>query len=90
MDEFVSRPRFWRDHRWAPPHMSDYLDEELGARGRARMERHVSECTDCHTVLLELKLVIGRLRLLPAPAGGGRAMQIAAAVRVRLTGPPGS
>jgi len=50
----------------------------------------VSECTDCHTVLLELKLVIGRLQLLPPPAGGGRATQIAAAVRVRLTGPPGS
>jgi anti-sigma factor RsiW len=70
--------------------MSDYLDEELGARGRVRMERHVSECRDCHTVLLELKLVIDQLHLLPAPAGGGRATQIAAAVRVRLSGQPGS
>jgi anti-sigma factor RsiW len=70
--------------------MSEYLDEELGARGRARMERHVSECRACHTVLLELKLMIRQLQLLPAPAGGGTATQIAAAVRVRLTGPPGS
>ena len=70
--------------------MSDYLDEELDARGRTRMERHVSECRDCHTVLLELKLVIGQLRQLPAPAGDGRATRIAAAVRVRLSGPLGS
>jgi anti-sigma factor RsiW len=69
--------------------MSDYLDGDLGAHGRARMERHVSECRDCHTLLLELKLVVDKLHLLP-PAGGGRAAQIAAAVRVRLTVPPGS
>jgi anti-sigma factor RsiW len=90
MAKFVSWPRFWRDHRWAPPYMSDYLDGELGARGRARMARHVSECRDCHTLLLGLKLVIDQLHLLPPPAAGGRATQIAAAVRVRLSGSPGS
>jgi anti-sigma factor RsiW len=70
--------------------MSDYLDGELGVREHARMERHVSECRDCHALLLELKLVIDQLHLLPPPASGGRATQIAAAVRVRLTGSPGS
>ncbi|MGZ4183909.1 MAG: anti-sigma factor family protein [Solirubrobacteraceae bacterium] len=90
MHDFVSRPRFWRDHRWAPPHMSDYLDGELAAGGRTRMERHVGECRECRTVLVELRLVIDRLRRMPAPADGGGASQIAAAVRVRLSQPPGS
>ena len=90
MHEFLSRPRFWRDHRWAPPHMSEYLDGDLAARGRARIERHVGECIECRTVLVELRLVIDGLHRLSSPAGGGRASQIAAAVRVRLSGPPRS
>ena len=89
MHEFLSRPRFWRDHRWAPDHMSEYLDGDLAARGRERMERHVGECRDCRTVLAELRLMIDRLRRLPSAEGGG-ALQIAAAVRVRLGEPPRS
>jgi anti-sigma factor RsiW len=90
MREFVLRPRFWRDHRWAPPHMSDYLDEDMPAGRRARMERHVGECRECRTLLVELRLVIDRLHRMPAPTDGGGASQIAAAVRVRLSQPPGS
>jgi len=90
MHDFVSRPRFWLDHRWAPAHMSDYLDGELAARGRARIERHVGACSECRTVLVELRLVIDRLHRMPVPTGGGGASQIAAAVRVRLSQPPGS
>jgi anti-sigma factor RsiW len=90
MHDFVSRPRFWRDHRWARPHMSDYLDGELAERGRGRMERHIGECRQCRTVLVELRLVIDRLHRMPAPADGGGASQIAAAVHVRLSQPPGS
>ena len=70
--------------------MSDYLDGDLSARGRGRMERHVGECRECRTVLVELRVVVKRLRGLPSPADGGGASQIAAAVRVRLTEPPGS
>jgi anti-sigma factor RsiW len=90
MDEFVLRLQFRRDHRWAPAHMSEYLDGDLAARGRARMERHVGECRDCRTVLAELRLVVDYLHRLPPPAGGDGPAQIAAAVRVRLTAPPGS
>jgi anti-sigma factor RsiW len=69
--------------------MSDYLDGDLPARGRARIERHVAVCHQCHTVLVELRVVIDRLHRLPPPAGGDPS-QIAAAVRVRLSRPPGS
>jgi len=89
MHEFLSRPRFWRDHRWAPDHMSDYLDGDLASSGRERMERHVGECRDCRTVLRELRLMIDRLGRLASPEGGG-AVRITAAVRVRLREPPGS
>jgi anti-sigma factor RsiW len=70
--------------------MSDYLDGELAERGRERMKRHVNECSECRTVLVELRLMIDRLHRLPAPADGGGAAQIAGAVRVRLSEPPGS
>ena len=89
MHEFLSRPRFWRDHRWAPDHMSDYLDGDLASSGRERMEWHVGECCDCRTVLGELRLMIKRLGRLTSPEGGG-AGRITAAVRVRLREPPGS
>jgi len=89
MHEFLSRPRFWRDHRWAPDHMSDYLDGDLASSGRERMERHVGECRDCRTVLREVRLMIDRLGRLASPEGGG-AVRITAAVRVRLREPPGS
>jgi anti-sigma factor RsiW len=89
MHEFLSRPRFWRDHRWAPDHMSGYLDGDLASSGRDRMERHVGECRDCRTVLGELRLMIERLGRLPSPEGGG-AVRITTAVRVRLSEPPRS
>ena len=89
MRDFLSRPRFWRDHRWAPDHMSDYLDGDLAATGRTRMERHVGECRECHTVLSELRLMIERLGRLASPEGVD-AVRITAAVRVRLREPPGS
>ena len=87
MHDFLSRPRFWRDHRWAPDHMSGYLDGDLASSGRERMERHVGECRDCRTVLGELRLMIERLGRLPSPEGGGAA-RITTAVRVRLREAP--
>ena len=32
MSSFLDQARFARDHRWAPDHMSDYLDDELRER----------------------------------------------------------
>lgn len=90
MNAFMVRLRFWRDHRWAPDHMSAYLDDELPAAARVRMERHVRACRECRELVGGLTLVIEGLHRLPAPQDGGGAAQIAGAVRARLGDPPHS
>ena len=87
MSNFPDRARFERDHRWAPEHMSEYLDEELGASERGRMERHLGECQACRRVLAGLRAVVDGLRRLPTPSGGADAIQIATSVRGRLDEP---
>jgi anti-sigma factor RsiW len=90
MSEFFDRARFTLDHRWAPDHMSTYLDGELGPSQRRRMERHARECPECRRLLAGLRRMLGALRRLPPPAGGADAVQIAASVRARLRDPPAS
>jgi anti-sigma factor RsiW len=85
MSSFSDRVRFNRDHRWAPPHMSDYLDGDLASAARARMERHVGECDECRRLLAGLRRTLDALRGLAAPAAGPGAVAIAAAVRELLT-----
>jgi anti-sigma factor RsiW len=86
---FLHRLRVRLDHRWAPDHMSDYLDGELSATGQGRMTRHVAECDQCRGVLARLRAMLDALHGLPAPAGGD-AVAIATAVRGRLGEPPAS
>ena len=88
MTELSDRARFGRDHQWAPAQMSDYLDGEIAAAGRSRMERHLGECQDCRRLLAGLRAVVDGLRRLTAPAGGADAVQIAGSVRLRLNEPP--
>ena len=64
--------------------MSEYLDEEIVAGGRQRMERHVAECSECGGLLAELRRLLGSLHGLPAPEGGVNAVAFAASVRGRL------
>jgi len=84
MSKLLHRARFWLDHRWAPPHMSEYLDAELSARGRRRVEGHVAECAYCRRLLAGLRAVLGGLHGLTAPSGAADPAQVAAAVRLRL------
>jgi len=88
MSEFFYRARFRRDHRWAPVHMSAYLDGELGRSRRTRMERHTEECAECRRLLGGLQRMLGALRRLPPPEGGADAVQLTASVRRRLREPP--
>ena len=83
------RIRFKRDHRWAPDHMSAYLDGELALNGRRRLERHVGECRQCRSLLAGLRVVIAALHRLASAGGGADAVHITSSVRGRLTeGPP--
>jgi anti-sigma factor RsiW len=88
MSEIFERARFERDHRWAPDQMPAYFDGDLPEGPRARMERHLSECSECRRVLASLRLMIDRLATLSAPSGAPDAIQIATAVRARLDEPP--
>lgn len=62
--------------------MSDYVDDELVAEDRKRVERHVRFCHRCHTVLGNLRQTLGRLRGLQEtePAGGDDPTAVAARV----------
>jgi anti-sigma factor RsiW len=68
--------------------MSDYLDAELTALRRRRLERHVGECQECRRVLTGLRALLGTLRRLPTPAGEADTARIVASVRSRLGEPP--
>ena len=64
------RPGFMRDHIWTRRHLSDYLDRELDALGRQRLERHTDLCPKCHRLVATLVQTIEALRALhEAPAG---------------------
>jgi anti-sigma factor RsiW len=84
MSEFFDRMCFGCDCRGARGHMSDYLDGELAAGRRHRMQRHAEVCSQCRRVLATLRRMVGALRRVPPPAGGADAREIAASVRRRL------
>jgi hypothetical protein len=86
MPDVLARLRFASDHRWAPARMSAFVDQDLTAHQRMRMERHVSECRRCRGLLTGLRLVVAALHRLPSPPDGDVA-RIAASVRVRLSEP---
>jgi anti-sigma factor RsiW len=84
MSGLRNRERFRRDHRWAPARMSDYIDGELAANARARMEHHLTECEECRRLLAGLRRTLDVLGRLAAPHSGAGAAEIAASVRVRI------
>jgi anti-sigma factor RsiW len=63
--------------------MSGYLDGELAARARARLERHAEECPECRGILYALQRILGLLQRLPPPKLE-ETPDIAAAVSRRL------
>lgn len=89
MSSLLRQAGFALDHRWAPGHMSDYLDGELAPRGGARMERHIAQCEECRRVLVGLRQMLEVLPRLSGAGGMADAVEIAAAVRARLPPSPG-
>jgi anti-sigma factor RsiW len=67
--------------------MSDYLDGELAAGGRTRMERHLSECEECRRLLDGLRRTVDTVRRLSARGEGVDSERLAALVLVRLSEP---
>lgn len=54
--------RFHREHRWTASHLSEYIDSELGAAERERIEAHVGACPQCHRLLATLRRTVDGLR----------------------------
>jgi anti-sigma factor RsiW len=79
--------RFRRDHRWTPPHMSAYLDSELSASARTRLERHTAECAECRGILHDLRRMLALLQSAPAPEPVVDGPALATAVLRRLHEP---
>lgn len=87
MRTVLHRARFWLDHRWAPAHMSDYLDAELSSPRGLRLERHVGECEACRRLLGGLRAMLGVLHSLGTTSGEVDVARMVASVRVRLGEP---
>jgi anti-sigma factor RsiW len=76
--------RFYRDHRWTRRHLSEYVDGELGAHERERVEHHVHLCPDCWRLLATLKRTLAGLMGLREDASS----EIADSVITRLRAEP--
>jgi anti-sigma factor RsiW len=67
MTGFVDTLRYRRDHRWARRRIHDYLDDDLTAGGRGRLERHAGICPECGPMLAAfVRLLTGLRALRPA------------------------
>jgi anti-sigma factor RsiW len=84
MSGFLHRMRFRRDHRWAPEHMSDYLDGELDPDARSRFDHHLRECAECRKLLAGLRRTLDALHRLSVPSGAPDPAKLATSVRARL------
>jgi anti-sigma factor RsiW len=65
--------------------MSAYLDSDLRAGARGRLERHTAQCRECRSVLEDLARMLELLRRAPEPAAG--VPEVAGAVMRRLHEP---
>jgi anti-sigma factor RsiW len=68
------------DHDWSQRHLSHYLEGDLAARARRRLERHASECPECSRAIRAMKAL---LRQLPGLGGELRPTTFGAFDRVR-------
>ena len=46
------------DHDWSQSHLSHYLEGDLTARARRRLERHAAECADCSRGIRAMKALL--------------------------------
>lgn len=68
--------------------MSAYLDSDLSGWARARLERHAAQCSECRSVLADLRHLLALLENARAPEPVADVPAIATAVLRRLHGPP--
>jgi anti-sigma factor RsiW len=88
MSKLRQRLRFAFDHHRVPGQLSAYLDGELGARGRARVGRHIERCPQCRRLLQGLRETVALLSA-RSPVREPAPVQLVSAVRARLREPGG-
>lgn len=65
MREALLHPlRFAGDHRYTRAQASNYLEGELDARSRERVEHHAHACPPCMRLLTSLRRTVSALRTL--------------------------
>ncbi len=69
--------------------MSPYLEGDVAASVRARLERHCARCPECNRLLMSLRRMLAVLSAVP-PASPPAPTDIASAVRQRLHEDPGA
>lgn len=75
-----------RDHRWAQPRLSAYIDGELSVRHERRLAAHEEACPECADLIRALQallLALPALRL-PPETGFAVAERTAEQVRARI------
>jgi anti-sigma factor RsiW len=60
--------------------MSAYLDSDLPAWARSRLQHHTAECRECRSVLQDLRRMLALLQSAPAPEPVADVPAIASAV----------
>lgn len=54
------------DHHWSQQHLSQYVEGDLGARARRRLDRHAGDCIDCGLGIRAMRALV---RLIPGIEG---------------------
>jgi hypothetical protein len=65
-ERFIGLFRRDDDHQWSQLHLSHYVDGDLSARARRRLEHHAEDCVDCGRGIRAMRAL---LRLIPAIEG---------------------
>ena len=61
------RERLSGEHAWVEERLSTYIDDQLGAAERARLESHLDGCARCRGSLESLRWTVSLVRQAPAP-----------------------
>ncbi len=63
----VGRKHIAESHTWVEARLSDYLDDQLAANERARLEAHLADCDQCRASLALLRWTVALVKQAPAP-----------------------
>ncbi len=73
--------RFLIDHRFTSRRLSPYLDGELGAADRRRVDQHIAACPDCESKARSLRNVLEGLEQLRSRAPSALTAKVLQALR---------